>query len=161
MPGERGVSVTYANDALGPDELDELVCDRALGVALAVGLNVAKVTDVAVVVGRAAVGLAVRVDWRFTSSRVSHQSLESGSNPRPPRAARRRCQLTMRAGRGAAVGVVTEGVDVHATLGIGVVAGDIPDDLGGSRLGLLLEDDGAADLGVTPDDGNWGIRDQC
>lgn len=61
-------------------------------------------------------------------------------------------ELTVRAGGGAAVGVVTEGVDVHATLGVGVVTGDVPGDLGGSGLGLLLEDDGAGDLGVATDD---------
>ena len=34
--------------------------------------------------------------------------------------------LTVGSGRGAAVGVVTEGVDVHAALSVGVVAGDVP-----------------------------------
>lgn len=58
----------------------------------------------------------------------------------------------MGTGRGAAVGVVTEGVNVHATLGIGIMAGDVPGDSGGRRLGLLLEDDGTGDLRVTPDD---------
>lgn len=60
--------------------------------------------------------------------------------------------LTVRASRGAAVGVVTKGVDVHATLGVGVVAGDIPRDSGGGRLGGLLEGHGSGDLGVTTDD---------
>lgn len=32
----------------------------------------------------------------------------------------------MWSGAGAAIGVITKGVDVHATLGIGVVAGDVP-----------------------------------
>ena len=58
----------------------------------------------------------------------------------------------MRAGRGAAVGVVTEGVDVNATLSIGVVAGDVPGNLGRGRLGGLLEGYGTGDLGVTTDD---------
>ena len=57
----------------------------------------------------------------------------------------------MRAGRSAAVGVVAKGVDVHATLGVGVVAGDVPTDLGGSRLGILLEGDGALHVGVAAD----------
>lgn len=34
--------------------------------------------------------------------------------------------LTVRAGAGAAVGVVAKGVDVHASLGVGVVTGDVP-----------------------------------
>lgn len=59
--GHQGV-VTYANDALGSDELDELVRHGSLGVALGISLNVAEVTDVAVLVGRSTVGLAVRVD---------------------------------------------------------------------------------------------------
>ena len=32
----------------------------------------------------------------------------------------------MRASRSAAVGVVPKGVDVHATLSVGIVAGDVP-----------------------------------
>jgi hypothetical protein len=35
-------------------------------------------------------------------------------------------ELTVRAGRGAAVGVVAKGVDVHAALSVGVVARDVP-----------------------------------
>ena len=52
-----------AEDALGADQLDELVGDGALGVALGVGLEVAQVTDVALGVGGGAVGLVVGVDW--------------------------------------------------------------------------------------------------
>ena len=51
-----------AEDALGADQLDELVRDGALGVALSIGLEVAKVTDVALAVGGSTVGLVVRVD---------------------------------------------------------------------------------------------------
>ena len=53
---------TYANDALGTNELDKLICHAALRVALPVRLKVAQVTDVAVLVGGSAVLLAVRVD---------------------------------------------------------------------------------------------------
>jgi len=35
-------------------------------------------------------------------------------------------RLTVRASGGAAVGVVTKGVNVHTTLSVGVVAGDVP-----------------------------------
>lgn len=66
----------------------------------------------------------------------------------------------MRAGRGAAVGVITEGVDVHAALGVGIVASDVPGDGGGSRLGGLLEDDGTRDLGVTTDDADCSLPHQ-
>jgi hypothetical protein len=61
----------------------------------------------------------------------------------------------VRTGRGAAVGVVTEGVDVEAALGVGVVAGEVPGDGGGSRLGRLLEHDRAGDLGVTTEDSDY------
>lgn len=64
----------------------------------------------------------------------------------------RKGSLTVRASRGAAVGVVTEGVDVHATLGVGVVASNVPRDSGRSGLGCLLEGDSSGDLGVTTDD---------
>ena len=49
--------------ALRPDQLDKLVADGALGVALAVGLEVAQVADVAIAVLGCAVLLAVGVDW--------------------------------------------------------------------------------------------------
>jgi len=83
-----------AENTLGADQLDELVTDRALGVALAVGLEVAQVTNVALLVLGGTVGLAVRVE--------------------------------VRAGGSAAVGVVTEGVNVHTTLSVGIVASDVP-----------------------------------
>jgi hypothetical protein len=49
-------------NALRADQLDELVRDGALGVALGVGLEVAQVADVALAVGGGAVGLVVGVD---------------------------------------------------------------------------------------------------
>ena len=52
-----------AENALRADQLDELVRDGALGVALGVGLEVAQVADVALAVGGGAVGLVVGVDW--------------------------------------------------------------------------------------------------
>jgi hypothetical protein len=60
----------------------------------------------------------------------------------------------VRAGRCAAVGVVTKLVDVHATLSIWVVALDIPCDGGGGAFGLLLEGNGTGDLRVTSDGSN-------
>lgn len=60
----------------------------------------------------------------------------------------------MRTSGGAAVGVVTELVDMEATLGVGVVALDVPRDSGGRVLVGLLEGDSAGDLGVTTEDSN-------
>lgn len=60
----------------------------------------------------------------------------------------------MRTSGGAAVGVVTELVDVEATLGVGVVALDVPGDGGGRVLVGLLEGDSAGDLGVTAENSN-------
>lgn len=64
----------------------------------------------------------------------------------------------MRAGGGAAVGVVAEGVDVEATLGVGVVAGQVPADGGRVGLGSLLEGNGAGDLRVTSENSDCSIR---
>lgn len=55
---------TYADDAVRTDELHKVVGNRALGVALGVGLDVAEVTDVAVLILGSAVGLAMGVNWR-------------------------------------------------------------------------------------------------
>jgi hypothetical protein len=60
----------------------------------------------------------------------------------------------VRASGGAAVGVVTELVNVESTLGVGVVAGDVPGDGGRGALVSLLKGDGAGDLGVTTEDSN-------
>ena len=140
-----------AEDALGADQLDELVRDGALGVALSIGLEVAQVADVALAVGGGAVGLVVGVDCggRMVLDGCGLGGLLLGS------------RLTVRTGAGAAVGVVTEGVDVHATLGVGVVAGDVPGDLGLGGLGGLLEGDGALDVGVTTDNSDCEEEVSC
>ena len=62
----------------------------------------------------------------------------------------------MRASRGAAVGVVAEGVHVHAALGVGVVARDVPRHGRVGGLGRLLEGDGALNVGVTAEDSHCG-----
>jgi len=62
--------------------------------------------------------------------------------------------VEVRASGGAAVGVVTEGVDVETALGVRVVAGQVVSDNGGGRLGGLLEGNGTRHLGVTADNSN-------
>lgn len=62
--------------------------------------------------------------------------------------------IEMRSRRSAAIGVITELMNMHATLGRGVAAGNIVGDGRGRGLGGLLEGDGAADFGVAAEDGN-------
>lgn len=133
--------VTYAQNALGTDQLDQLVLLGADGVALCIGLEVTEVTDVAHLIFRGTVGLGEGVDCFG-----QYLGVLLGAT----------AALTVRAGGGAAVGVVTELVDMETTLGVGVVAGDVPGD-GGEGVGIgLLEGDSAGDLGVTTDDSDCG-----
>jgi hypothetical protein len=62
---------------------------------------------------------------------------------------------TMRSRARAPVRVISKRVDVHATLGIGVVAADVPCDLGVGVLVGLLEGDGALDVGIPAEDGDY------
>lgn len=63
----------------------------------------------------------------------------------------------MRTSAGATIGVVTEGMYVQTTLSIGIVSADIPGDGSRCRLGLLLEGDGALDVGVTTEICNYMV----
>jgi hypothetical protein len=83
-------------------------------VALSIGLEVAKVTNMADLIGRSAVCLSVWVDCRCSLAKASIRGLFIEQ------------PLTVGSGRCAAVGVVTELVDVHATLSVGIMAGDAP-----------------------------------
>lgn len=67
---KEGANWTYADDGLGADQLDMLVLDAALGVALGIGLDVAQVANVAVLVGGSTVGLVVRVDYNAAGERA-------------------------------------------------------------------------------------------
>lgn len=58
-----------AENALRTNQLDELVSDGALSIALAVGLEVAQVTNVTLRVRWSTVSLAVWVDYRLVSTR--------------------------------------------------------------------------------------------
>lgn len=53
---------SYTDDALRSNELDELVLNGSYSVSLAIGLEVAQVTNVAFLVLRSAVGLGEGVD---------------------------------------------------------------------------------------------------
>ena len=53
---------TYSENALGTDQLDELVRGRTNSVALGIGLEVAQVTNVALLIAGSTVGLAEGVD---------------------------------------------------------------------------------------------------
>jgi hypothetical protein len=66
--------------------------------------------------------------------------------------------LTVGSSGGAAVGVVTKLMDVHATLSIGVVASDIPCDGSWGGLRVLFEGDGSSDLRITSDGSNYICR---
>lgn len=74
---------TYADDALGANELDEQVGHGALGVALGVGLDVAEITDMAGLIGAVTVSLVVGVD-------CAHREV-SGTFPPPGEANGRGC----------------------------------------------------------------------
>ena len=58
-----GMELTYAQNALGTDQLDKLVLSGTNSIALSIGLEVTKVTDVTVGVSGSTVGLAVGVDY--------------------------------------------------------------------------------------------------
>lgn len=58
------------------------------------------------------------------------------------------------AGGSAAVGVVTKLVNMHSTLGIGVIALDVVRDDSRGGLGLLGKSHGASDTRVTTENGN-------
>ena len=96
--------------------------------------------------GSVTVGLAVGVDYVRYQPLFSCSSLAKISF---------KPSHTVRTGRCATVGVVTESVDMEATLSVGVVAGNVPRDGGRLVLRSLLEGDGSSDLGVTPDDSNY------
>jgi hypothetical protein len=61
---------THANDALGANELDELVGHGSLGVALGVRLEVPEVTDVTVRISGRTMLLVERVDWKSSVSLI-------------------------------------------------------------------------------------------
>jgi len=65
-------NTTYANNTLWADQLDELVLNGANTVALSIGLEVAKVTNMADLIGRSAMCLSVWVDCIISISPATH-----------------------------------------------------------------------------------------
>lgn len=132
--------VSYADNALRTDELDELVRYGALGVALGISLEVAQVADMAVLISRRAMLL---VKWVDCCPLESQETIFARVKP------------TVWASGCAAVGVVAKSVDVDASLGVGIVASDIPRDCGRAGLRGLLESHDTFDIGVSAKDCNY------
>ena len=65
---------------MGTDELDEAIAHGALGVPLGIGLNVSKITNVAVLVAGSTVGLAVRVDYSRSAAVRLLGEVDPGGN---------------------------------------------------------------------------------
>lgn len=73
---------SYSNDALGADQLDELVSDGPLGIALTISFEVAQIAYVTFVIRRSTVGLVERVDYEFA---LALSRLDSSGGVRMPR----------------------------------------------------------------------------
>ena len=65
--------------------------------------------------------------------------------------------LTVWTCAGAAIGIVAEGVNVHAALGVGIITREVEGDGGLCSLGGLLEHHGAFDAGISAEDGDWSL----
>lgn len=64
------------------------------------------------------------------------------------------CVLTMRTGAGAAIGVISELVDMYTPLRIRVIALDVVRYCGWSRFGGLFERDCAPHVGIATENGD-------
>lgn len=69
---QKSKSITYADNTLWTDQLDELVLNGANTVALSIGLEVAQVTNMADLIGRSSMCLSVWVDCVRLISRATH-----------------------------------------------------------------------------------------
>lgn len=97
----------------------------------------------AFVISWGAVFLVVRVD--FVGNVISTSRLCAGSDTR----------RTVGSSGSAAVRVISESVNVYSALSIGIIARDVP--AHGRRAGLrgLLKGDGALDVGIATENGNY------
>lgn len=73
--------LTYANNRLGTNQLDQLIRNAALRVALSIRLDVAQVANVALFVVGGAVGLVVGVDYYTVSTYHPETSFVLPSSP--------------------------------------------------------------------------------
>lgn len=67
--------------------------------------------------------------------------------------------LTVRARTRAAIGIVSELVDMYSSLRRRIIAGDVVSDSCRGGLGCLIKGDSAPDLGITPENCDCGRRD--
>ncbi len=67
-------------------------------------------------------------------------------------------RLTVRTRTGAAIGIVSELVNMHSPLRQRIIAGNIPGDGRRGGFGRLFEGDDPADVGVAPEDGDCGAE---
>lgn len=107
----------YSDDALSTDELHKLVFHRAFGIALTIGGDVSQVANVAVLIFGSTVFLAEGVDYGVIRLSCAPGTELRGSKADKP---------TVASGAGAAVGVISKDVNVHATLGVGIVSANVP-----------------------------------
>lgn len=76
---QKSQVVTYANDALLANKLDQAILDGSLAIALTIGLEVAEVTDMTLAIGWGTVRLAERVDYAVCQ--LSSEEIVPGANP--------------------------------------------------------------------------------
>jgi hypothetical protein len=142
----EGKVLTYTKNRLLANQLNLAIGDRALCIALAISFDIAEITNMTVGISGTTVALAEGVDYIPSVNILigSPSRLRRNAKLRPVVRGGLRAWLgkgmggsrrTVRASRSATVGVVTELMDVHASLGVGVMAGDVEGDGGGRGLG--------------------------
>lgn len=131
------------------DQLDQAVSLGSLSIALSISGEVSEISDVTGLVGWGTVGLSVWVDCMplpvsAVCSRLPLPShIYDAGTSEYQQSRRKVATRTMRTGRSASIGVVSKLMDVEASLGVGIVASEVPGDGGGRGLGLLLKDNGS------------------
>jgi hypothetical protein len=101
----------------------------------------------ALMISWSAVLLVVRVDFVAKVISTMCLCLQIGSDLR----------RTVGSGGSAAVCVVPESVNVYSALSIGIIARDVPAHGRWAGLGGLLKGDGALDVGIATENGNYTL----